>query len=677
LCRGIGLSLLFLVCGPSNQCVTANLENNNRAQTRHQSAWFRIRQHFGDRFRLKSSSTHNKFLDLHEDQTTTAQQQATEAVPAALYTAMDRHLGMDRDETISNSTIPTHLSAMYAAMARQLALEQQDSSEATKKEENVPWFRALASAIPFKKVFEVGMMFYILWNVAKAASELVSEYAQELLGAESSGVFSQDQVSQVLEFLQLPPSEGKEFLESSSRDRLHFPALILARNLALTGLPLTSRRRAHIAGRVPKPTVESVLLSLTRYEFGILQQSLWVPPTNEDSSSAWNDIVGLDVVKDNLLSVVNSITQLDRQHSAQSLSYDSLFKHSSPSKGVLLYGPPGCGKSFLIKALSLKSRLPCLVITPSVLLRKYVGETNQQCRALFSLAQKLSPCILCIDEVDALFRARSDTEHEVSRDLKTEFLQHLDGMLSSEQTSSTSDDRSDPDRSNSNSNSNKRQNLVVAATNRPFDVDSAILRRSTRSFFVGLPDLTGRIVMLKHFLKDVPTSEDDMDYWKLAVKTENYSPSDLRRLLQEAATSGPLREQDAKPHSFSLSGLHGTNQKQSSLRPLVTGDVLQALNVVPATHMSPDYRWSLSNFAHAQNIDGNQQFSTPGVPIVSNEGGVSKWETNYGNFFFLGSLPIDSETWDSLTELSEKLIEVSMEEESDTEDDETDGEEVD
>jgi SpoVK/Ycf46/Vps4 family AAA+-type ATPase len=83
----------------------------------------------------------------------------------------------------------------------------------------------------------------------------------------------------------------------------------------------------------------------------------------------------------------------------------------------------------LVKALASTARLPCLVLTPSVLLRKYVGETNQQVRSLFSLANKLAPCVLCIDELDGLFRERNENEHEVSRDLKTEFLQWWDGMM--------------------------------------------------------------------------------------------------------------------------------------------------------------------------------------------------------------------------------------------------------
>lgn len=91
-----------------------------------------------------------------------------------------------------------------------------------------------------------------------------------------------------------------------------------------------------------------------------------------------------------------------------------------PVRGVLLYGPPGCGKSTLARALSKRLGRPLLALTPSSLLRKYVGDTSQLLRAAFSLAAKLGPCVLLVDEMDALFRARADGDNELDRSLKTE-----------------------------------------------------------------------------------------------------------------------------------------------------------------------------------------------------------------------------------------------------------------
>jgi SpoVK/Ycf46/Vps4 family AAA+-type ATPase len=210
----------------------------------------------------------------------------------------------------------------------------------------------------------------------------------------------------------------------------------------------------------------------------------------------------------------------------------------------------------LVKALASAAQLPCLVVTPSVLLRKYVGDTNLQVRALFSLAQKLSPCILCIDELDGLFRERSSTEHDVSRDLKTEFLQWWDGI--------SSDGRI----------------LVVGATNRPFEVDSAVIRRMPQSYFVGLPNYEARRHLLAFLLGSIPVATD-VSLHPLASETEGYTPSDLRQVIRMAVTMGPLREA-----RFS-----------QDYRPLSMTDIGQARSIVSPTPLTPGYRAALTEYA--------------------------------------------------------------------------------
>jgi len=297
----------------------------------------------------------------------------------------------------------------------------------------------------------------------------------------------------------------------------------------------------------------------------------------------------------------------------------------------------------LVRALATTSRLPCLVVTPSVLLRKYVGETNSQVRQLFSLAHKLSPCILCIDELDGLFRERSDSEHEVSRDLKTEFLQWWDGMLTP-----------------SAGSGHGGKILVIGATNRPFDVDAAVLRRLPQSHFVGLPDAAARSYLLKQLLSKVPT-DDNIDVTRIAIQTEGYSPSDLRQVLQTAALMGPMRE------SRTSSPVLSQQTEQKSPRRLSTNDILEALQQTPPTPMSQNYRMALSNFANLNRPApaGTANPSAVGPSTASfgitrgNSGSGNIWETDWGNFYDVGTVEVDDDTFDALRNFVQELENLS------------------
>lgn len=243
-------------------------------------------------------------------------------------------------------------------------------------------------------------------------------------------------------------------------------------------------------------TAESVLRSLTKVEGSLLSNCLLIPENvvvNENATAKvdpmeeWNKIGGLVDVKEALLDLVVPLTTSSKQnHNINGL--DDLLSHPS---GLLLYGPPGCGKTLLAKSLAFTAGARFLCVKHSDLQRKYYGDTNLRVRGLFSLARKLQPCIIFVDEVDGLFRERYSAgsggeEHDASRDLKTEFMQLWDGISSK---------KSD-------------KILVMGATNRPFDVDAAFLRRMPRSYFVGLPDLSARIYILQNLLQGVPLSPD-------------------------------------------------------------------------------------------------------------------------------------------------------------------------
>lgn len=180
-------------------------------------------------------------------------------------------------------------------------------------------------------------------------------------------------------------------------------------------------------------------------------------------------------------------------------------------RGVLLYGPPGTGKTHLARAVARASGSRMLVVDYAKLQSKWVGESEKLIEAAFTLASKLHPCILFIDEVDALFYRRSSSDHRWERSALAQFLQGMDGLAQKNQAP-----------------------VMIVATNRPWDLDEAFLRRLQEKIYIGLPDVDSRSSILRLFLK-----EDDLDpevnIDGLAQVTEKYSGSDLKSLCAHAA----------------------------------------------------------------------------------------------------------------------------------------------
>lgn len=395
---------------------------------------------------------------------------------------------------------------------------------------------------------------------------------------------------------------GKKYMTSFTT------ASELARRLRAAGMPMALPPGLDPSMLANTPnSVQHVLKSLTRTEGRLLSSTLLSPADDVDFGAGsadvssdtitrrdqindlWNSIGGLGNVKDSLLDLVFPLLM---NQSGDDSYYGGLLANPP---GVLLYGPPGCGKTMLVKALASTVNARVLCVSPSTLMRKYVGETELQVRALFSLARKIAPTIIFVDEVDGLFRERGSSDslsETVSRDLKLEFMQLWDGIRT---------------KGGEGRNANE-QILVLGATNRPFDVDSGFLRRMPRSFFVGLPDRAARIVVLKTMLKSVPLSPD-FDVEVIAKATEFYSPSDLKELLRTAALV-PLRE--ARFKALSQGQEDGKSSQQtttsghmpSSLRPLSTADVLGALSKVAPTQLNQQYVDALTTYASRAGGDG-------------------------------------------------------------------------
>ncbi|KAH7121203.1 P-loop containing nucleoside triphosphate hydrolase protein [Dendryphion nanum] len=287
-------------------------------------------------------------------------------------------------------------------------------------------------------------------------------------------------------------------------------------------------------------------LALTSYEQTIAMEV--VAP--DEIPVSFDDIGGLDnIIEDLRESVIYPLTH-PTLYSASSLL-------SAPS-GVLLYGPPGCGKTMLAKALAHESGAAFINLHISTLTEKWYGDSNKLVSAVFSLARKLQPAIVFIDEIDAILGTRRSGEHEASGMVKAEFMTHWDG-LSSSTTGTTTPQRI----------------LILGATNRIQDIDEAILRRMPKKFPVGLPNASQRHNIFSLILRGtkIDTPNFDLDY--LVRLTAGMSGSAIKEACRDAAM-GPVRELIRKKKADGT--LKGGDARRaggvrvSEMRGLRTGD---------------------------------------------------------------------------------------------------------
>ncbi|TKV96163.1 hypothetical protein SEVIR_9G411200v4 [Setaria viridis] len=234
-----------------------------------------------------------------------------------------------------------------------------------------------------------------------------------------------------------------------------------------------------------------------------------IPP--HEIGVTFEDIGALESVKDTLKELV--MLPLQRP---ELFNRGQLMK---PCKGILLFGPPGTGKTMLAKAVATEAGANFINISMSSISSKWLGEGEKFVKAVFSLASKIAPSVIFVDEVDGMLGRRENPgEHEAMRKMKNEFMVNWDGLRTKE----------------------KERVLVLAATNRPFDLDEAVVRRLPRRLMVNLPDASNRRKILSVILAKEDLA-DDVDLEVIANLTEGYSGSDLKNLCVTAAHR-PIRE---------------------------------------------------------------------------------------------------------------------------------------
>mmetsp|Transcript_49917 Transcript_49917/g.118316 ORF Transcript_49917/g.118316 Transcript_49917/m.118316 type:complete len:443 (+) Transcript_49917:293-1621(+) len=247
-----------------------------------------------------------------------------------------------------------------------------------------------------------------------------------------------------------------------------------------------------------------------------MRDSLKATIMTEKPNIKWDDVAGLESAKEALKEAV-----------ILPIKFPQLFAGGgrTPWSGIMLYGPPGTGKSFLAKAVASESDATFLSVSSADLTSKWLGESEKLVKTLFQTAREEKPAIIFIDEIDSIATVRSDSESESSRRIKTELLVQMDGLGNSLDGL-----------------------LVLAATNLPWAIDTAVRRRCQKRIYIPLPDDRARKRMFEIKLNKIapPADITGEQLEILTQRTEGYSGSDITVVFRDAIMEPVRRCQDAQ-----------------------------------------------------------------------------------------------------------------------------------
>lgn len=241
----------------------------------------------------------------------------------------------------------------------------------------------------------------------------------------------------------------------------------------------------------------------------------------ETPNVKWSDVAGLHAAKEALKEAV-----------ILPIKFPHLFTGKrKPWKGILLFGPPGTGKSYLAKAVATEANNSRFFsVSSSHLVSKWLGESEKLVRNLFEMARDQKPSIIFIDEIDSLCSTRSDNENDATRRIKTEFLVQMQGV--------------------GNDNDGI---LVLGATNIPWVLDSAIRRRFEKRIYIPLPEEPARMHMFKLHIGNTPHSLTEEDFKQLAKRADGFSGADISVLVRDALMQ-PVRKVQTATHFRKVRG---------------------------------------------------------------------------------------------------------------------------
>ncbi|MBO5287506.1 MAG: ATP-binding protein [Clostridia bacterium] len=276
--------------------------------------------------------------------------------------------------------------------------------------------------------------------------------------------------------------------------------------------------------------------------------------SEESPTTTLKDIAGLEEVKEQIL--LNVIAPMKKP--------DIYFKYvDEVGCQILMYGPPGCGKTFVAEAIAGELKCAYAIINTHDILDKYVGEAPKKIAQIFKEAEKYKNCLIFFDELDALFASRESGDSSHTKDILTSFLTCLSGFKSKSEE--------------------RNIRVVIGATNRPWALDSAVLRgkRFDTQIYVGLPDHDARLFLVEKAFKKRPglLNQDEITYEDLVEMFDGYSGADITTMLEKMkknALKRALMNAEDGEEGLETIGYEDAKEILSKYRNSVTKESLDA-----------------------------------------------------------------------------------------------------